>query len=228
VGNHFSITANGHTIPVQLVGTEFDFTSRGRVMRLDWSSLTRLDPHATPYHYAVMLRPGVDPLAYGQRLTKALPGMLDISINNTTGNKLVTVLDGIVTLLALVLLSIAVVGVFNTMVLGTRERSHDTAVLKTLGMSPRQIVAMVITGASVLGLLGGILGLPLGIWLQGAVLQLIGNLAGNTVPLDLGAVFTPAGLLLPLATGILAAIAGAALPALWAARATVVEVLHAE
>jgi len=31
-----------------------------------------------------------------------------------------------------------------------------------------------------------------------------------------------------LATGILAAIAGAALPALWAARATVVEVLHAE
>jgi putative ABC transport system permease protein len=228
VGNHFSITANGRTIPVRLVGTEFDFTSRGRVMRLDWSSLTRLDPHATPYHYAVLLRPGVDPVAYGQRLSKALPGVLDISINNTKSSALVTVLDGIVTLLALVLLSIAVVGVFNTMVLGTRERIHDTAVLKTIGMSPRQIVAMVVTGASVLGLLGGILGLPLGVWLQGAVLNLIGSLAGNTVPLDLGTVFTPAGLLLPLATGILAAIAGALLPALWAARATVVEVLHTE
>ncbi len=60
------------------------------------------------------------------------------------------------------------------------------------------------------------------------MLGLIANLVGNTIPIDGGSIFPPAILPLPALAGLTAAILGAALPARWAARTMVVEILHAE
>jgi putative ABC transport system permease protein len=38
---------------------------------------------------------------------------------------------------------IAVAGIFNTLLLNSRERVRDTAMLKAIGMSPRQVMLMV-------------------------------------------------------------------------------------
>jgi hypothetical protein len=39
-------------------------------------------------------------------------------------------------------------GVFNTVVLGTRDRVHDPGVFKAVGMTPRQTIAMVVPAKS--------------------------------------------------------------------------------
>jgi putative ABC transport system permease protein len=227
VGDRFTISYNGRRIPVRLVGTEFDLTSRGRVMRLDWSSLQQLQPGATPYHYAVQLAPGSDPVAYGRRVQGIDPSHLTITVNDA-GSAGPALLSGVVAALALILLLIAVVGVFNTMLLTTRERIHDTAVLRTMGMSPRQVTAMVIASAGVLGIVGGILGIPAGVGLHRAVLGLIADLVGNTIPIDAGSIFPLAILPMLGLAGLATAILGALLPARWAARTMVVEILRQE
>lgn len=60
-------------------------------------------------------------------------------------------------------------GVFNTVLLSTRDQIHDTATPKSLGMTPMQVVGMVMESAAVIG---GALGLPLGVWLHRVLLTL--------------------------------------------------------
>ena len=53
------------------------------------------------------------------------------------------------------LVAVAGLGVLNTVVLDTRERVHDLGVFKALGMSPRQTIAMVLTSVGGIGLVAG-------------------------------------------------------------------------
>src|SRR5437660_12097637 len=71
---------------------------------------------------------------------------------------------GLTTLLVLV----AAVGVFNATLLSTRERSHDIATLKAVGMTSGQIAVMVTGTALVLTVTAGVIGVPLGFGLPGA------------------------------------------------------------
>lgn len=229
IGDRFTATLDGRRIQLRLVGEDFDLTNQGRVIRADWASLIGAEPGATPDHYAVQLRTGTDPGAFGHRLLQAEPRAIEVDLNNSgLGASLLPTLNGVVGVLAAVLCLIAVAGVFNTMLLSTHERVRDTAVLKALGMEPRQVVAMVAATACVLGLTGGVLGLPAGVALQGGVVGLIGALAGNTIPIDTAQAFAPAALPALALTGVLVALAGALLPARWAARAAVTTVLRTE
>lgn len=63
------------------------------------------------------------------------------------------------------LVAVAALGVFNILVLDLRERVHDLAVHKALGMTPQQTIAMVV--ASVTGV--GLLGVPVGVAVQDLV-----------------------------------------------------------
>jgi putative ABC transport system permease protein len=107
---------------------------------------------------------------------------------------------------------------------------RDIATLKALGMSPGQVVGMVVTSACVLGALGGVLGIPLGIWLHRTLLDSASNSLGDPFPATLysGAFQSVTTLLLLGLGGLAAALLGAALPARNAARHSVVEVLRAE
>lgn len=228
LGDRFTISLADRSTGMRLVGTEFDLTSRGRVMRLPWASYLQVVPEGAPFHYAIQLRPGTDSVTYAQRIEHAAPTSLDVSINNPTNSSLVALLTGVVAALALVLALIAVAGVFNTMLLNTRERLRDLAVVKAVGMTPRQVMGMVTASAGILGLVGGVLGLPAGMILHSAIVGLIANLAGNTIPIDTTGVFSPLVMPLLVLAGIVVAVVGAWLPARWAARAPVVEMLHAE
>ncbi len=135
-----------------------------------------------------------------------------------------------IAVLAVVLGAIAIAGVFNTVLLNTRERTQDIATLKALGMTPGQVVGMVVSSACVLGLLGGVLGIPLGIWLHHTLLDLTTNAIGDPLPPSFYTGAFANVTILPLLAlgGTVAALLGAALPARSAARHSVVEALRAE
>ena len=126
------------------------------------------------------------------------------------------------------LVAVAGLGVLNTVVLDTRERVRDLGVFKALGMTPRQTVAMVLTSVGVIGLLAGLLGVPAGIALHGWVLPRWAEAAGTRTPAVRHRRLPPAELI-PLALGgLLIALAGALLPAGWAARASTTTALRTE
>jgi putative ABC transport system permease protein len=140
----------------------------------------------------------------------------------------VNLLNTVMLVVAAVLVLIAVAGVFAAMLLSTRERARDIAVLKTLGMRPTQVVAMVAATAAVLGITGSALGLPAGVGVHRGLMTIVGNYLGNDLPPGMLDVFSVPSLMLLALAGLLLAVLGSLLPARWAARTRVAEVLRSE
>jgi putative ABC transport system permease protein len=77
--------------------------------------------------------------------------------------------------------ALGLAGVFNTVMLSTREKARDIGILKVYGMTPAQTVAMVLCSVAVLGAVAGVLGLPLGEFLL-VLIGLAVALLGALVP----------------------------------------------
>lgn len=228
IGSTLKVSYQGRSMRLRVVGTYFDTTSGGRVMRFPFADLRRLSPGIQPYHYAVQLRPGTDTAAYARHLQATEPTFVALELNNQSSPQ-AAILGDVVTALAVILGLIAIVGVFNTVLLNTRERLRDVAVLKALGMSPAATVAMVAASACVIGALGGVLGVPAGVFLEQQVLALMASSVGSsTIPGGTGAAFNAALLVMLALAGVVLSVLGALPPARWAAHSPVVEALHAE
>ena len=128
--------------------------------------------------------------------------------------------ESVISSLGLVLIVISLGGVFNTVLLETRQRVRETAVLKTIGMTHRQVVAMVIASIAPIGVVAGLLGVPLGLAFQRIVLRLMGEAASNTgVPESAFDVFPVLALVALGLAGLAIGALGAWVPAQRAARA---------
>jgi putative ABC transport system permease protein len=230
VGDTFTTTINGRQVQLHLVGEYFSFDNFGRVAAIDWSTYLEADPAAQPASYLVDLQPGANAAAYAQRVAETAPDFLNVTTSAVSGaTPIFNILDAVMAALVAILAVIAVAGVFNTLLLTSYERVRDTATLKALGMTPGQVIGMVAASACVLGIVGGIVGVPVGIWLHDALLAVMGPAVGETLPSQItqGA-YDPVILPLLALAGVVVAVIGAALPAWLAARAPVVETLRAE
>ena len=230
VGDTITITgAGGRSVPVRIVGEVFDQEHDGLTMLTDSRTLTAGDPGLTPdpmnAQYDVELRPGTDPNAYVRALGPKLGSGYGLSLNQSGGAAVAIALAGTLTLL----LAIAAgLGVLNTVVLHIRERVHDLGVLKAVGMTPRQTVAMVLCSVAGTGLLAGVLAVPIGIAVHRYVIPAMAGAAGLGVPASLQNVYGAPELAALALAGLLIALAGALLPAGWAAQSRTASALRAE
>jgi len=227
VGQNVDILLEGIQRKIRITGACYCFFS----LSMDWSTLTAVAPDATPSNYFVQLHGGTDPATYVKQLMTAAPDFLAAGLvdQGRGGIDIEGILDGLVVALAVILGAIAALGVFNTLLLTTRERLRDVAILKAIGMTPGQVSGMVMTSACVLGIIGSILGIPAGIALYNFLVDAMARVANFTIsssafaiplnPFELGALALG---------GVLVALVGAVLPARWAARFPVASVLNLE
>ena len=124
---------------------------------------------------------------------------------------------GLLDALALVALVVAALGIVNTLTMNVLERVREIGVLRATGLTRRQVWRMVVVEATILGLVGAVVGAAAGVAAAG-VLVLVG---GGAVP-----VFDPGWPTLALA--IVGAVALAALAAVYPARvAARIEIVRA-
>ena len=71
--------------------------------------------------------------------------------------------DGMMVVLLVVVLAATGSGVLNTMLMAVFERTRELGLLKALGLKPRQVVALILTEAALLGLLAATAGFVLGL-----------------------------------------------------------------
>ena len=226
VGDSIATSLYGQPLRLTLVGEIFDQQGDNILLR---TPIETLPGRTAVWNYEIQLRPGTNPGAYAGAIESASSG-LSTRINRENGvDTAFLLINGVLAGLALVLALIAASGVFNTVVLNTREKARDIAILRAIGMTPRQVVAMVLASTAVLGVLGAALGVPAGIALHRNMLVVMGQIATATgIPDPFFHVFG-AWLVVPLAlAGVAIAILGAMLPAQWAARSRVTEVLQTE
>jgi putative ABC transport system permease protein len=228
IGDSFTGSLNGQPLQLRVVGETYDINNLGHELLMDYSTIPSDTPNSTPSRYLVTLQPGSDVNAYVQRVALAQPDLIDVQASDTSIIGPVKIIDTVLFVIAAVLVLIGIGGVFNTLLLNTRERVQDTATLKAVGMSPRQVMVMVAASAGLIALVGGLIALPFGLSLHHLLNDVISNSAGNDTPPGAYNVFNPLELLLILVLGVGVAVAAALLPGRWAARTNVVEVLHSE
>jgi ABC-type lipoprotein release transport system permease subunit len=112
---------------------------------------------------AVQIVDWLDALGYE---VKSLQMMLDMA---NRGMIIVQTMLGSVGALALLVASI---GIANTMIMAVYERTREIGILKAVGAAPGQIRALFVVEASLIGLLGGVVGTILG-WLLGKGLNVL-------------------------------------------------------
>jgi putative ABC transport system permease protein len=175
----------------------------------------------------VAIAPGTDEAAARAGLERALadrPGLVVRSRSEYLAEELrgaALVLRMLYALLALAVV-IGILGVANTLALSVVERTREIGLLRALGMTRRQLRALIRAESALIAVAGGVLGIGGG-WLLGAMFQ---RAALRTGLLEAA---VPAGQLLGALAGLaVAGVAAAAWPARRAARTDVLAAIASE
>jgi putative ABC transport system permease protein len=226
VGDTVTLTTTGGSRRVRIVGEAFTNGS-GATAVMDAAGLPATAQE--PFMFEVGLSPGTDPGAYANRLTTALGGAWAAEATSAAqDHESIRIALALIGTLSLLLCAVTALGVLHTVALNTRERLHEFGVLKAIGQTPRQVRLTVVSSMVAIGLLGGVLAVPLGMLLHRSILRAIATAAGTGLPHDVTAVFQPLELAALAAAGIVLAVLGALIPAGWAARTSAATALRAE
>ena len=221
VGDRMTVAVGGRQETVTIVGEVLGGASAA--VDSDWATLATLAPGTAPVEYRVVLAPGTSSQSYAAAVTAADPGLVP-SILGTGGAVTISIVTFSSVFSALLIL-VAALGVVNTVLLNIRERRRDLGVLKSIGMTPRQVVGMTLASMTLLGVAGGLLGIPIGVTAHRLILDNLGTFALPESMKDVWSAAELAGLAL---VGVVIALLGALLPARSAARLPVAAVLHTE
>lgn len=223
VGDRLRVEKGDRAKTLVVVG-EF-MESNARVIVADWTTMRTLAPQENPIAYHVRLRAGADPTAYARAAAAADPGL---SPSPTGPNNVTRTIIGSATALTLLLALVASLGVFNTVVLNTRDRRRDLGMLKSVGMTPRQVTVMTVASMALLGAVGSLLGIPLGVAGHHLVVPRMADAVDIPLPPFMTDVWNVSALAGLACAGLVIAVLGAYIPARRAARLTIAEVLHNE
>ncbi|TDD76667.1 ABC transporter permease [Actinomadura darangshiensis] len=224
VGDTLTLRTGDEQVKLRIVGS-FAHSDTGRLM-LDAASLPGSAGGIERRPFAVIVTPGTDPSAYAASLDRAVPGLHAEAVEPDLGGG--AILNGLFLLFSLLICGAAALGVLNSVVLSTRERSRDLGVLKAVGMTPRQVVLMMVTSMAALGVVGGAIGVPLGVLAHHGVVVLTGEVLSSGMATSWIHVYTWPLLVPPACAGLLVAVLGAWLPAGWAAATRTAAVLRSE
>lgn len=224
VGDRLTIEMRGVRSEMTVVGeTVRGFPGPEGLFAL-WHDFPDADP--IDFFYQVQVTESTDVQAYAAAVTEADPGLFAWS--NSGGNDFAIVVTTFSSVLGLLLAAVAALGVLNTVALNVHDRRRDLGMLKSIGMTPRQVVTMTVSSMAALGVAGGLIGMPLGMLAHGVVVPLAADAAKVRLPEYVLAVWSPGTVVLMLLSGVLIAVLGALLPARAAARLTIARVLHNE
>jgi ABC-type antimicrobial peptide transport system permease subunit len=132
------------------------------------------------------------------------------------------VLQGMVDQISFLAVFIGALGMLNVMLMSVLERTREIGVLRSLGWRRRQVLGMILKESLVLGIVGGVCGIPLGLGL-GGLIGLAGIWGGAIEPAYTSQLFAQA-----VVVAAVAGIIGGLYPAWRATRMRPVEALRYE
>ncbi|MGW0548886.1 ABC transporter permease [Streptomyces altiplanensis] len=226
VGDTARVTYEKETANLRIVGESFDTSGSELEIHADMADFASAEPSA----FFVETKSGVSADEYARKIAAVVqPLGGDATANAPSGQEgVILIMSAMAVLLTLMLVAVAGLGILNSVVLDTRERIHDLGVCKAIGMSPRQTMSLVLASVAVIGVIGGLIGVPAGYALHGLVMPVMGRAVGTSLPSPVLDVYEPVQLLLLGLGGVVIAMLGALAPAGWAARARTAVALRTE
>lgn len=114
-------------------------------------------------------------------------------------------------------LIVATFVIYNTFAILLAQRVRETALLRCVGATRRQVFTSVLVEAAVIGLIGGVAGIVLGFGVAYGLLGLLNGVLGAGIPVH-GIVLTATPIVAGLAIALVVTVAAALLPAVRATR----------
>jgi putative ABC transport system permease protein len=152
--------ADEHLSVMDIANVQEDFLHVGKLTRI-----------------SAMVRPGADFNAVAARLRAELPPNVIVQPPDRRNRQIERMLGAFqlnLTALSLISLLVGMFLIYNTVATAVVRRRHEIGVLRALGLSSRQVQAMFMGEALVLGMAGSALGIALGVVLAG---KLVGAVA---------------------------------------------------
>jgi putative ABC transport system permease protein len=228
VGDRMRLTTpTGKRISVRIVGEVKDRANFLGDIVMPLSQLKRDFDERQDAIAIVKLQPGASPPAVNRRITAVLDSQFPVvdslnqrQLKDRQSRSFDQLLGLIYALLSLAVI-VSIFGIVNTLVLTIHERTRELGLLRAVGMSRRQVRALVRYESVVTALIGAILGAVLGVFFAVVVSRPIAD-EGFVLTVPIGSIV--AFLVLAAIAGVLAAIP----PARRAARLDVLEALAYE
>jgi putative ABC transport system permease protein len=221
-------TASGE-VPFRVAGVIVHFERVGRTLVGSWTDLTRVLRRSQPGALLVKLAPGADPATVEAAIQRG-PGRgtpLTITRGDSFRQTITADLDRILLLFRAVLaiaLTVAGLGVVNTMAMNVLERLREIGTLRAVGMTRRQVARMILAEAGAMAVVGAAVGLVAGVPLSWALVRQMTAASGFRFAYVFPALAFAAGLLIVLVLSQLAA----AWPAARAARVDILKAIQYE
>jgi len=162
VGAPLELFLHGTPVRLTVVGVYQSAQNLGQGFRIQSAALRAIDPLYQPTMYAVMLAPDVDRDAFIQRLEARYGEALDAQPGEAfVAPAIANIVGSIGLALGLVVLVFALVcavAIYNSTRMDVAEQRRSLGILKTLGLTPRQLRWIQVTKASLLAIAGSAIG----------------------------------------------------------------------
>jgi putative ABC transport system permease protein len=164
VGDRLPLAAGGARLDLSIVGRYIEPDNDGRTAIFDRRSVppAALKRFGTP-QYQVQLAHRSDAHAVQAALLRASRGQIEVEATEDEVRQERDDLRPVVYGADAVLLAIGLVNLLTTLLLGVRERVRDFAIFKVVGLTPRQVLASVTSGGTLLAAVAVVAGVAIGL-----------------------------------------------------------------
>ena len=231
VGDTITFLLWGETrLELPVVGTYVEDNDRGRRIMFDLATVEEIVPDPGFVNFGVKVVSGTDAETVRQSLQRHGGGGIDVDnlaqdwVDSLQENR--REIRAIAFSLNGVLLAVAVVSLLTSLLFTVRERQRDVGILKSIGLTPVQVVSAFVMGSAVFALLAAVIGLPVGVFLTNVLI----DFAAQEDGLPKGIAETPSAgwLLLVVPLTVAVTVIGSALPAMQAGRSRIIDALRYE
>lgn len=171
----------GKEIETELIPVEDQFIIIGMIEKEEpiiYINLADVQKYATIPYYS-RLKVKAENTGYIDSLRNQLnqKGMKVSSLSDTVdqANKVFGIMQIVLAMFGVIALIVSAIGMFNTMTVTLLERTEEIGIMKSIGVSDRDILMMFVCESSIMGFFGGLTGVIIGI-IGGKVFNLALNL----------------------------------------------------
>ncbi|PZG38943.1 ABC transporter permease [Spongiactinospora gelatinilytica] len=176
IGQRVRVLVGGTPLIVRIVGRVVELEHDGEVLSFGIDSLPAKDA-TPPEFYSVVLKPGEPAEETAQRLREASGDALEVRLVVNPARRFAE-LRWMILIPVMLLVLIGLSNLYTASVVAERDHGPDLAVLKAMGLTPRQVVATMITGTGLLVLIGVVAGTMAGASLVARLIDVQGHTSG--------------------------------------------------
>jgi putative ABC transport system permease protein len=233
VGDTVRLRTDRGEQPFPITGIFYDYGSSAGVVMMSRATYDRHWTDRGISSLALYVAPGTDvPALIAALRARAAegPGGGEVLVrsNRALREASLVIFDrtfAVTRVLRLLIVVVAFVGVLSALMALQLERVREVGLQRALGLTPGQVWGVVTAQTGLMGLVAGLLAMPVGVLLAGVLVFVINRRSfGWTMPIDV----RPEILLQGLGLAVVAAVLAGAYPAARMARASPVEALHDE